>query len=222
MKSCSLIVLAVLVGWLASGCRKDNAVVAGRTVGGDARKALVGIRKGGDTNAYLVAASTYLATNRDDEVAVDVMTCYARLRREAEFRAQGIAYATNSPSRLLEVTDIANNETWGTMTAEFARRVAQSPGASFAELFRAVRFLADNGSDEGMEGFLERLASMAVKRYQKEDVDLLRGGLAIRRGTADDETARTLSRLALDGMMPQVRREAARLQTELQNKEKRQ
>lgn len=216
----SVVILAVLIGWLVPGCGKD-AKAPVRSAGGSARKALLDLRKGGDTNAYVIAAGAYLATNRDDAVAVDVMTCYAQLRQAEKFRALGLAYATNSPARLLEVADIANNEAWGLMTAEFARHVAQNSGASYAELFRAVRFLADHGSDEGMEGFLDRLASMAVKRYQREDIDLLRGGLAIRRGTADDETARTLSRLAKDGMMPPVRREAARLHAELQKQKER-
>lgn len=210
----SVAILAILIGWLVPGCSKD-AKGPVRSAGGGARKTLLDLRKSGDTNAYVVAAGAYLTTNRDDAVAVDVMTCYAQLRREAEFRSLGLAYATNSPALLLEFTDIANNEAWGSMTAEFARHVARNPGASYAELFRAVRFLADHGADEGMEGFLDRLSSMAVKRYQKEDVDLLRGGFAIRRGTADDETARTLSRLAKDGMMPPVRSEAARLHAEL-------
>ena len=172
---------------------------------------IVELKRRGDLEGYLRAARDFLGTNRNDLLAADLMTAYAQMRMTNEFRSFGIAYATNSPALLLEFADVANNEAWGGMREAFAFETARRKSATFAELFRAVGFLADATNRDEIAGFAERLDSLAVKRYQREDVALLKCELSAARGGSSAENVAVLERLAMDAMMPQVRRKAKAL-----------
>ena len=172
---------------------------------------LVELRNSGDIEGYLSAARDFLRKNRNDFVAADVMTIYAKMRMTNEFRDVGLSYATNSTALLLEFAEIANNETWQPMLIEFAQTVAQNDTASYAELFRSTKFLTSQGCVDGVGQLLQRLKQLAVKRYQKEDVGLMICELAVRQGVASQETEQALGQLANEAMMPQVRKSAARL-----------
>ena len=158
----------------------------------------------------MTAARDYLGTNRNDLVAADLMTVYAQMRMTNEFRSFGIAYATNS-ALLLEFADIANNEAWVEMRKEFALETARRRSATFAELFRAVGFLMNATNRDEIVDFVKRLDALAVKRYQKEDMALMKCELSMVRGESNIENAETLEKLAKDAMMPQVRKKAKEL-----------
>ena len=180
---------------------------------------LMKLKENGDTVEYLAAARDFLSANRDDFVATDVMTIYARGRMTNEFQVFGHSYATNSPALLLEFAEIANNEAWHPMVAEFAQSVVNKETASYAELYRAARFLLSQGNVESVAKSMPRINSLAAKRYQKEDAELLTCELAVCQGDASEETIKSLGRLANEAMMPQVRKSAARLLETIQSKE---
>lgn len=171
---------------------------------------IVELKEHGDLEGYLTAARDYLGTNRNDLVAADLMTVYAQMRMTNEFRSFGIAYATNS-ALLLEFADIANNEAWVEMRKEFALETARRRSATFAELFRAVGFLMNATNRDEIVDFVKRLDALAVKRYQKEDMALMKCELSMVRGESNIENAETLEKLAKDAMMPQVRKKAKEL-----------
>ncbi len=175
---------------------------------------LLQLREADDKTAYIRKAREFLSTNRNDLIAADVATLYAQMRMTNEIISFGMTYANNSPARLLEFADIANNESWNEVTAIFARETSRMPNASYAELFRAARFIVE---DPGVkfDTILERLESLAEKRYQKEDLKLLTCEHAVLSGNTMSETTDVLSQLATDAMMPQVRRDASRLLSEI-------
>ncbi len=175
---------------------------------------LLQLRKADDKTAYIRKAREFLSTNRNDLIAADVATLYAQMRMTNEIISFGMTYANSSPARLLEFADIANNESWSKVTVAFARETSRMPNASYAELFRAAHFLVD---EPGIEfgAILDRLESLAEKRYQKEDLKMLMCEHAVRSGKTTPETTDVLSQLAADAMMPQVRRDASRLLSEI-------
>ena len=186
---------------------------------GTSRTRVVQLRKTANTNKYISAAREFLSEERDDMVAADVMTLYAQMRMTNEFRELGIRYATNSPTLLLEFADIANNESWGAMRDEFALETAAKANASYAELFRSARFLVQGSRLDEAETVSRRLAREAVKRYQLEDTELLTCEIALKRSKTPSTVVETLTRLANDAMMPQVRRDAWRMLSAIKKEE---
>ena len=208
MKTVSIILFVALIGIYGCGESRNRPPLR-------SRHAIVEMRKGANTNEYVSAAREYLSGNRDDMIAADIMTIYAQLRMTNEFRSFGIEYATNSPSLLLEFADIANNASWGSMRDEFALETAKKPNASYSELFRSARFVLQGGIKDVSEDLLKRLAQKATKRYQMEDLQLMTCEIAIRRSEASQVVAEMLARLANEAMMPQVRRDAKKMLSEI-------
>lgn len=182
-------------------------------------KELLELRKTGKMDEYIRRTRSWLETNRVDLLATDLMTLYARSGNTNEFHAFGIQYATNSPDLLLEFADIADNEHSPEMNAAFALKTAQAPGATFAQLYRSVRFLLDAGSQAELTPIAAKLETLAAKRYQYEDVTLLKCELAVKQGTATEKESTALLTLSREAVMPEVRRNAEKLLAQLKQEQ---
>ena len=168
--------------------------------------ALSALRRSGDTNAYLRAAREYLKTNDDDILAADVLTIYANRRDADDFRSFALDWA-----HPLEAAEIADNESWTPMCAEFAHIAANDPKATFGQLLRAAQFIADTPDDHLDESVMRRLEKLAKKHYQQEDVAILKCIMEFRREGLCEDSIHTLEDLSRNAMMPQVRQKAAEL-----------
>jgi hypothetical protein len=160
---------------------------------------------------YLRDAEAFLALERDDLLAADVMDTYARRRGLPSFVAFGRRYANGDARLLLQYAETARNNDWPEGMRPFAADVLAAPGLAYAEGFRCAGFLAEAGDLAAAKSALDLVEPLAGKRYQQEDAALLRCRLAVLgRSVGDSERAR-LQELARSAIMPQVRRDAAAL-----------
>ncbi len=169
-------------------------------------EAIGGLRRAGDTNAYLHAAREYLAGHENDIVAADVLAIYAQRRDAENFRQ-----LANEWAHPLEAAEIADNEAWPAMREEFAQSVAHDANASFGQLFRAAKFIIATPGAHLDDAVVRRLEELADKRYRREDAALLRCTVNFRRDGLSAADRDTLEYLCREAMMPQVRRQAAEL-----------
>lgn len=166
------------------------------------------LRRRGDAK-YEEEAKTYLRTHTDASLATDLLQLYAKAKREADFREVAGEMAKGDPHELLHCAEIARNEEWDAMKTSFAKDALAAQGGTYAIKYRCVAFLEETGAFDSVAQALPELERLAEKRYQKEDLTLLRCSLAVRNGTAGETERRQLRELAENGMVPPTRRQAA-------------
>ena len=179
--------------------------------GGDAARPFLrlwSLRKRGDAK-YAEEARIYLRTHADASLAADLLQLYAKARSETDFREVAREMAKDDPHELLHCSEIARNENWDEMKTSFAKDALAVPGGTYAIKYRCVTFLEEAGEFASMAEVLPELERLAEKRYQKEDLTLLRCSLAVRNGTAGETERRQLRDLAENGMVPPTRKQAA-------------
>ena len=173
-----------------------------------------------DDVTYEKEARDYLRTHADASLATDLLQRYAKAKRETDFREVAKDMAKDDPHGLLQCSEIARNENWDAMKVAFAKDALSSAGASYAIRYRSVKFLEEAGDFETVANALPELERMAEKRYQREDLLLLRCSLAVRNGTAGDPERRQLHELAENGMVPPTRTQATEWLSKLETNTK--
>lgn len=160
---------------------------------------------------YVSEAKKFLKTHQDDALAADVMRIYADRKDEKAFQSFGEEYAKGQSQRLLEYSEIARNVKWEPMKVAFAKQALAQKDLPFMPTYRCASFLMEAKEYDAAGETLERLEKQAQKRYQQEDVLLMRFQLAEQAGNFKKEDLPALERLSKKGMMPPVRREAKKL-----------
>ena len=168
------------------------------------------LREKDDPN-YTAEAERYLQAHRDDSLAADVMRIYADRKDEKAFLALGERYAKGDSRQLLEYSEIARNANWEPMKVSFAKQTLAQKDLPFAPAYRCATFLVEAKEYAAAGEALARLEKKAGKRYQREDLQLMRFRLAEQAGTFREEDIPALRTLSEQGMMPPVRREAKKL-----------
>lgn len=164
---------------------------------------------------YLHDAEAFLAFERDDLLAADVMDAYARQRAMTPFIVFGKRYADGKARLLLQYAEVARNNKWTEGMKPFVQAVLTAPGVTYAAGFRCAEFLAEAGDLAAAGAALDRAEPSAGKQYQREDVALLRCRLAVLGRSAGEPERARLQALSGSAMMPQVRRDAAALLRQL-------
>ena len=180
---------------------------------------LLTLRKRGDEH-YPGEARKYLRDHEDAALSADLLRLYAKSQSESDFREVGQTMAKGDPHELLHCSEIARNEDWDAMKTAFAKDALAAPGGTYAIKYRSVKFLEEAGDFETVANALPELERMAEKRYQKEDLTLLRCSLAVRNGTAGEAERNQLHELAENGMVPPTRKQAAELLAKLETNAK--
>ena len=181
-----------------------------RREGGEARRFLhlMSLRRR-DPVKYAEEARGYLRTHADAALSSDLLRLYARERRENDFREVALDMAKGAPYELLRCAEIARNENWGAMKAAFAKDALAAGDATYAIRYRCATFLEEAGEFDSAAEALPGLERLAEKRYQKEDLTLLRCRLAVRNGIAGETEREQLRELAEHGLVPPTRKQAA-------------
>ena len=156
-------------------------------------------------------AETYLLRHRDDLLATEVMERYAADKREADFLRLGAAYGGTDAPFLLSFAEIALHADWPPMIRAFSTQTLQNASESYAQTFRALQLLEACGEWQSVAEALPALETKTVKRYQREDLALMRCRVAIRQNRLGEAERARLQTVAETAMMPDVRREAAEL-----------
>ncbi len=201
---------AVVVQNQNNGSRKGMAVMSDQET---ILHKLAELRVKGEWDAYVQEAECYLSQNRDDILAFDVMGVYAKRHDEAAFLSLARRYAKDDNRLMIAFAEIARNTGWTEMKNRLS--VALIRDGNFAIAYRSAQFLAEGGKWDVIAEQIDSVEAEAEKRYQKEDVALLKCRCSIARGVAGTETLTILNNLADDAMMPQVRAEAKRLSQEI-------
>ncbi len=156
-------------------------------------------------------AEAYLLRHRDNLLATEVMERYAADKREADFLRLGAAYGGTDAPLLLAFAEIALHADWPPMIRAFSTQTLQNASESYAQTFRALQLLEACGEWQSVADALPALEAKAAKRYQREDLTLMRCRIAIRQNRIGEAERARLRTLAESAMMPDVRREAAEL-----------